>query len=321
MSSASHYILLLFLIFGARSHAEKTQQPAPLKLPKTIYATLPAVGDVFWRTVQKGIEAGAADNGYQLLIRSAQQDRQYSEDKYTELSLVNFLIKNGARSVILAPSPALDKTLEIPKAEYIFAGRGSNDSTLPYKGRVLVAIDDYDAGKKAALLLKNKLSKGSKVGVFYVYLTEERMKGFLAKAKELGYNVVFNVLLEPGIRENQGTVKNYLEKNPDVKAVFTTNELSTFTTLMETKKLLKEKRPLHVGFDFRTEFMEPLRNGNLFSLIVQDPYLIGYKCAEVAVELEKGRQVPQRVKIDTFVIDQKNVDSAEIKNRLKYYFE
>ncbi len=319
-------LVALACAFSASWASAEHGSPAlPQQATKTIYATLPAEVHVFWKTVEKGIEKAAEEHGYQTLIRSAHDDQQFVDDKNTESRLTRFLVDRGAKIIIIAPSQSVDTHLEIPKAEYVFAGRGADKFTLPYKGRTLVAIDSYEAGKKAALALRGKLPAGAKVGVLdidrRIVTINERVAGFVAGAKGLGFKVIFSVPILLGIRESQEIAKQTLESHPDVRAVFTPNELTTLSTMRAISTLPRNRRPLHVGFDFRREFAPALRSGDLLAVVVQDPFLIGYKCAETVIALENGHTAPKQVAIDTFVVDGSNLGKREIQDRLKVYFE
>ncbi len=318
------FVILLFAFLFA-SFSAQAQLPINNELnEKRIFGVLPGTSHVFWKIVQNGIEKAAQDAGYKTLIRAGRDESQYQKQN-VQLQLINYAIKNGAHYIIIAPSPTKDKNIEVPKAEYIFAGRPSDEFTLPFKGRALVAIDSVEAGRSGAKSLKSTLPKGSKVGVFNVDLkvqgTNLRVKGFVSEAKKLGYKVAFNIPIGYGIREAQAEAKKYLIKYPDTKAVFTPNEASTASVIRAINEMSKDKRPLHVGFDFRTDFADNLRRGDLHSLVVQDPFLIGYKCAEAVIKLEKKQSIEKKIKIATFILSRFNIDEPKMKERLKFYYE
>lgn len=308
-------ILTLLILLCSQAYAETSN--------KKIFSILPASTHVFWKTVEMGVMDAAKENSYQALVRTGHEEFQYKKGENVEIELINYMKNKGARYIILAPSPAINKNIKIPDAQYIFAGRGADNYTLPYRGLTLVAINDVLAGKKAAQSLKDVLPKGSKVGAFDVELnilgTNNRVKGFVEEAHELGFKVVFNIPLGHGIREAQQNATKAFKIHPDVKAVFTPNELSTVSTIRAIRELPAGKKPLHVGFDYRSMFSKSLVKGELHAVILQDAYRIGRECALAVIQAEKGQKVKSRIEVDTFVINKSNLEDPDTIKRLRFY--
>jgi ABC-type sugar transport system substrate-binding protein len=47
-------------------------------------------------------------------------------------------------------------------------------------------------------------------------------------------------------------------------------------------------RPLLVGFDYEYQFEGDLRNGDLYAIVVQNPFEMGYRAVEQLVRFRRG---------------------------------
>jgi ribose transport system substrate-binding protein len=172
--------------------------------------------------------------------------------------------------------------------------------------------------------LQGQLPKGAKVGVLrllpYIASTTDRENGFIEAAKEMGFDVVLDAYVGRGIREAQASVTALLGSYQGlIDAVFTPNEETTFGALRALHKWPREKRPRLVGFDYRAAFKEDLRKGNLYAIVVQDPFQMGYRAVQALVQFRSGQQLPEQVAIDVLVVTANNVDDPTIHTALSHY--
>jgi ribose transport system substrate-binding protein len=95
--------------------------------------------------------------------------------------------------------------------------------------------------------------------------------------------------------------------------MFASNESSTVGAL----RALKGRTGLKlVGFDFSPQILEGLKDGTIDSVVVQDPFQMGFKSFVAAVTKLKGG-TPERIQdITPALVTKANVDKPEIQRRI-----
>ena len=68
----------------------------------------------------------------------------------------------------------------------------------------------------------------------------------------------------------------YLEKYPDVRGMFGTNDMTTQLAVSALRQTEEEKEMVVMGFDAGKEQVQSLKNGEIDGLVVQNPFAIGY---------------------------------------------
>lgn len=80
----------------------------------------------------------------------------------------------------------------------------------------------------------------------------------------------------------------YLEKHPDVKAIYTTNATTSQLAIAACKQLDRMSSTTIMGFDAGKTQLESLKSGDLQGLLVQNPFGMGYAtvvaCARTVLE-------------------------------------
>ena len=108
----------------------------------------------------------------------------------------------------------------------------------------------------------------------------------------------------------------YLEKYPDLKGIFGTNESATTFALEALQKSERTHDVTLMGFDTSEELMTALDNGEISGLIVQNPFGMGYASVVAAARtvLQNGNEAV----VDTGYtwVTQDNLDDESIQNML-----
>ena len=181
-----------------------------------------------------------------------------------------------------------------------------------------ISTDNLAATKTAAAQLAYAMEEAGEVAVFVqdsISMTaKQRLQGFLDTVATDFPNIsVVNVYHmdqletmrqtivteknatlgegeEPLVAENitqENVVAYVLEKNPNLKGIYTTN-LDTTQLVAGVLKDLKKTDLKFVGFDGGEEQMELLENGMLDGLIVQNPFAMGYATVVAAARVALG---------------------------------
>jgi ribose transport system substrate-binding protein len=284
-------------------------------------ASLAGAGREFWNAMERGITRAAADLGVRVVIRSPIDDDPQTVADNLQMKMVQSLIDAGAKAIVLAPIPvhAMPTPIELP-VPVVFVDRSSRD----YKAVSTVSTDNYAAGRVAAMSLKDRLPVGAKLAVFRlapdVVSTTARETGFIAAAKELGFEVAIDTYIGHGLHEPQEAAAAALAAyGGRIDAAFTPTDFTTMGTVRAIEALPQDRRPLLVGFDYRPVYEDYLRQGKLHAFVVQDSFGMGYRAVQLLVQIRSGRPVPESVTIDTIVVTAANVGDARIQAALKQY--
>jgi ribose transport system substrate-binding protein len=291
----------------------------PAAHAQEIAAVLAGSRGLFWKTVEQGIKQASADHGVSVLLRSTVDDDPETVEQKLQLKMVDYMLQSGAKSLILAPIPVpgITTPIEYP-VPVVLIDRPSNQ----FKALSTVATDNHAAGRVAALSLVRRLAPGAKVGVFRlersVVSTTARETGFIEAAKELGSEVVIDAYVGHGIREAQFAVEALLRAYQGrLDAVFAPTTEITLAVLLARQDRPRELRPLLVGFEYRPGFEDNLRRGELFAIVMQDPFKMGYTAVEQLLRARAGEKIPEQVMIDVLVVTAETLDDPRVQAALR----
>jgi ribose transport system substrate-binding protein len=286
-----------------------------------IGVVLAGTRSVYWQQMSEGATRAGIDFGVSVLVRSPPDDDLQSRQEDLQLKMLQSMLEYGVKSIILAPMPLHEtKGLFALPVPVLFVDRKSLD----FNAVSLVETDNFAAGQAAAETLRGRLQKGAQIGVFRVApditsLTE-RENGFIFEARKMSFDVVVESYIGIGIRHAQDRVTAVLGKGgASLDAVFAPHDFSTSAVLRAVETLPRNKRPLVVGFDYWPSFEVSLRNGDLYALIVQQPFKMGYLAVQRAVELSAGKNIPRLETIDVHAITADNLDTPSIRAELALY--
>jgi len=233
--------------------------------------------------------------------------------------MVDSMLQGGAKSLILAPIPVPGITMPVEyPVPVVLIDRPSDQ----FKALSTIATDNHAAGRAAALSLARRLAAGAKVGVFRlersVVSTTARETGFIEAAKELGFEVVIDGYVGHGIREAQFAVEALLQAYQGrLDAVFAPTTEITLAIMLAREDRPREPRPLLVGNGYRLGFGDNLRRGELFAIVMQDPFKMGYTAVEQLLRARAGDKIPEQVMIDVFVVTADNVEDPKVQALLR----
>jgi ribose transport system substrate-binding protein len=286
-----------------------------------IGAVLAGTRGPFWKVMEKGIAQAATDLGVSVLIRSPVDDDPTSVEQNLQLKMVQFMLSAGTKALILAPMPVVGvpTPIEFP-VPVIFVDRPSDS----FKSLSTIATDNYAGGRAAAMSLQGRLPKGAKVGVLrlapYVVSTSAREAGFIDTAKELGLNVVVDSYVGHDLREAQAIAAVILAPHQGaLDAIFTPTDKIGISAMRVFQDWAPAKRPLLLSFDYRPSFEDDLRRGDLYLMVVQDAYQMGYQAVRRAVEVRSGQQIPAQIMVDFLVVSGANLNDPDIRLRLSHH--
>ena len=123
------------------------------------------------------------------------------------------------------------------------------------------------------------------------------------------------ISVDPSSFTHEDIIKYYIEKHPNLKAIYATN-LDTTRMVANTLKSIERTDLLFVGYDGGEDQMKLLENDVVNGLIIQNPYAMGY--ATVVAAARSVLELGNEAFIDSgFIwVTKDNMEKPEIKEML-----
>ena len=272
---------------------------------------------VFWQSVHAGAIAAMRENpGYEIIWNGPASETDFEG----QIQIVDAAINQQMDAICLAP---IDKKVLVAVVEraaaqkipvIIFDSPVDSD-----KFTAQVATDNYAGGALGAARVGQILAGKGKIAEVAVQpgsaSTMARESGFEETlAKDFpGIRLVDKQYGMADFGQSLKVSENMLTASPDLNGMFASNESSTVGAV----RALKDRPGVKlVGFDSSPQLVEALKNGVVDSLIVQDPFQMGYKSMVAAVAKLKGER-PERIQnITPTLVTRDNMDSPEIQKKI-----
>lgn len=288
---------------------------------KTVAVITKGSDSDFWNDVKNGAFSAATEYNIDITFEGPDSEEDYeSQNKMIE----NAVSKNVGAIVLSAidyekNAPAVQKAID--KGIKVI----TVDSDVDANGKELfIGTDNVSAGKKAAEqaieLCKNK--KSVNIGIVnYGENTEngkQRLKGFtdyIDKVKNA--KVVASVNVESNAESATLGAKQLIEENNGINVLIGFNEWSTLGVGCAIKELNLKDEVFGIGFDSNVNCVGMLETGEIDTLIVQNPFSMGYLSVSKAAELLLGNAKTDGViETDTYVVNRKNMFSPDVQKIL-----
>ncbi len=254
-------------------------------------------GDPFYATMQCGVEAAAKLSG-----STVQTTGGNKWDATVQIPVVNSVTAQKPDAVLIAPNDVT--ALQAPLAALVANGSklvlvdtGLTDNS---KASSFVTSDNLAGGKLAADTLGALI--GGKGTVFVqnvkagISTTDARAKGFNdeMKAKFPNVKVLAVQYNDDDPAKAASITTSQLAAHPDLAGIFATNVQGAEGTATGLKQANKNGSVKVIGFDAGATQIADLQSGVVQALIAQEPYTIGYKGVQQAVNALTGKPtIPQ----------------------------
>ena len=316
-----HLVVLLTvagLIACSERPGDVSASLKPVETKATRIAVIPkGTANVFWQTVHAGAIAAAQQCGVEIAWKGPESETEVDKQR----GIVEDYLNAGVNAIVLAPCdenalvPLIEATVQAGKPVVIFDSSAKTEMYTSY-----VATDHYLGGVKAAEMMGKVLDGKGKVAVVAVQpggaSTTQRENGF-KETLQKSFPGIQIVASKYGTSDPMAVAEDILTANADLNAFFGPNESSAFGALMALQKHNKAKAIHLVGFDSSPELLKALKEGEIDALVVQNPFMIGYKAVEAAAQAVFGAEVERRIDTGVTVVTRENVDDPKIKEILE----
>jgi len=253
---------------------------------------------IFWQTVHAGAAAAGGEAGVEIRWNGPAQETEYSR----QIQIVESMINGRVDAIVLAPTDrvALIGVVERAAREKIpvtiFDSGINTENYVSY-----VATDNYAAGQMAGrrlgLLLRGAGTAAMIMNTPGSASTMEREKGFEdVLAKEFpSLRIVARQFGQSDRAKALAVAEDFLTAHPNLNALFASSEPSSVGGAQALKSRQLSEKVRLVGFDSSPTLVDDLKAGAIDSLVVQDPFNIGYTAVKTAVANLRGEKPPKKI--------------------------
>ena len=307
----SRLLLIVTLLAAASTACRRDEKKIVGVVPK-------GANHIFWQTVHAGAIKAGTEYGFQIEWNAPTLEI----DSSRQIEIVESMVNRHLAGIVLAPvdKQALVAVVEraaregIPVA--IFDSGIDTDKMLSY-----VATDNLEAGRMAARRMGEILGGKGKVGVVGFMpgsaSTMDRERGFEEELKKVAPQIQI-VALQFGMADRakaMAVTENMLSAHPDLAGVFADNESSTAGALQALRSR-KAKNVKLVAFDPSEAFLAAIRDGDIDSIVSQNPFKMGYESTRTIGMKLRGETPPRKLDSGATLIRKDNLDQDEIKQLL-----
>ena len=285
---------------------------------KRVIAVIPkGRSHLFWQSVHAGAVKAAREKDVELIWNGPAGETDSPE----QIKIVEAMINRRVDAIALAPIDRVALVTVVDRAArenvpMIIFDSGVDTATYVSK----IATDNYRAGQIAAERMGKILGGRGKVFIVAVQpgaaSTEAREKGFEDSIKKTfpGIEIVDKRFGMAQIAQSLTVSENMLTAHPDADGIFASNESSTMGAAQALRS--RPSKVKLVGFDWSPTLLDELKSGLIDSLVIQDPFKMGYESVAAAVNRLDGREVEKNVDLAPRLIDKSNLEDPDVRAQL-----
>lgn len=286
---------------------------------RTIAVIPKGVANFFWQSVKAGAEAAGQETGVKIYWKGPANET----DTSSQINIVEDAITSRLDGILLAPLhgnslvPIVERAQREGIPVTIFDSGIGTENYISY-----VATDNVQGGVMAAERLAEKLGGKGKVAVLGLKAgsvsTDERERGFqdTIKRKFPEIKIVAFQYGEANRAIAIDRATDILTSHPELDGFFASNEPSTVGAAQSIKQKGVAGKIVLVGFDSSPNLIEDLKTGVIDSLVIQNPYRMGYEGVKTLVDKLNGKEPPRRIDTGVKLVTRENLSSPEIQQLL-----
>ncbi|MGH9667192.1 MAG: substrate-binding domain-containing protein [Bryobacteraceae bacterium] len=285
---------------------------------KTEIAVIPMGNShLYWQSVHAGAVKAARELRVEVLWNGPPSETDFTG----QLKIVDAMINRRVSAIAVAPIDRQALVSVVERASRAKIPVVIFDSPIDTQAFVAqIATDNYHAGEMAAERMGLILHGQGNVGI-----VGAQPGSASSTARERGFEDTIRKNF-PGIRivEKQfgmadfalslAKAENILTGHPDLEGMFASNESSS----VGTAQALRERRSQikMVGFDWSPTLLNDVQSGLIDSLIVQNPFRMGYDSVKAAVTALRGGTVTRIQNLPPRLVTQQNLHDPDVKAQL-----
>jgi ribose transport system substrate-binding protein len=276
-------------------------------------------GSIFWETVHAGAQAAGTQFGVSILWNGPASETEVSK----QINIVEDFINRHVDGIVVAPtdSKALVPVIERASAHgipvTIFDSGAQTENYISF-----VSTDNYQGGVTAAHRMALILKQTGNVAIVGVLpgsaSTTQREEGFKATLAKQYPNLKV-VAFQYGMSDRARSLavtEDILTANPALDGIFGPNESSTLGASQAVKMRGLAHKVKIVGFDSSPSLTNDIEEGVIDSLVVQNPFAMGFEGVKTICEKLDGKTPPRRLDTGVTLVTKENLSDPKIQQLL-----
>lgn len=271
---------------------------------------------IFWQTVHAGAIKAGREFGFEVEWNAPTLEI----DSSRQIEILDSMINRRLAGIAVAP---VDKQALVGVVER--AGRAGVpvaifDSGIDTEKRLTyIATDNKEGGRMAARRLCEIIGGKGKAGVIGFMAgsasTMEREDGFVEemRAKCPGATVLPVQFGMANRAKSMAVTENLMTAHPDLAGIFADNESSSSGAVQALKSRGKPGAVKMVAFDASDQLIDDMKAGFIDSIVVQDPFRMGYESGRAIGLKLRGEAATTRMDLKPLLIGVGDLEKAEIK--------
>jgi ribose transport system substrate-binding protein len=286
-----------------------------------VIAVIPkGVAHYFWQSVHAGAEAAGKEEKVEIIWNGPSNETDYSG----QINIVEDAINRRVDGIVLAPShrDALVPIVERAQREgipvTIFDSGIGTENYVSY-----VATDNRQGGVAGAERLGEKLGGKGKIAIIGMKAgsvsTDQREEGFqeTIKQKFPGIEIIAFQYGESDRAKALDRASDILTAHADLSGIFASNEPASVGAVQAVKQKGLAGKVVVVGFDSSPNLVDDLKAGAIDSLVLQNPFKMGYEAVKAMVAKLDGKEPPRQIDTGVKLLTRDNLDTPEMQALLK----
>ena len=270
-----------------------------------------AMDSEFWLVLADGAKAAAAARpGVKLSIVAP--DREINIDQ--QVSILEDQTRKGVKALVVSPAGSAQILSALEQAHQRGVPVILVDTDAPFDKKVTyIGTNNRRGGQLAAKGLAEAIGGGpAEVALIHGVpgneSQDERAQGFI-DALASDYPKLKLVARQPGNSERAlglTVMENILTAHPGIKGVFATNDQMALGAMEALEARSLRGRIKIIGFDATKEAVQATVDGRLAGSVAQNPFLMGQRGVEAALDTLDGKPVEKRIDTGTELVTAAN---------------
>ncbi|MHB0896035.1 MAG: substrate-binding domain-containing protein [Spirochaetales bacterium] len=303
-----------------------TLMPSFAQAPKKVAVIIKATDSDFWQYVLVGATNYAKENPGKVSVTTYGPPSEADIDK--QVSILEDVVNSKPDAIVIASTssdatvPAIERAVKMGIPVITIDNKVNTKAVISH-----LATNNTKGGALAADMLVARLKElkkplTGKVALISamagVQVLTDRDVGFSEQLKKVAPNlkVLPTRYIDNDIMKALGAAEDLLTANPDLVGFFADNNHSGDGVARAISERKLGDKIAAVAFDSDPEEVQSLKDGILYALVLQDPYGMGYKGVQSALDAIAKKALPAYVDTGATAVTKANMNDAKIKGLL-----
>lgn len=282
---------------------------------RTIGVVPKGANHIFWQTVRAGAIKAARESDYRVEWKAPALEI----DSSRQIEIVESMVNRRVAGIVLAPVDKRALVAVVERAHDVNIPVAIFDSAIDTAKRIsYVATNNEEGGRMAARRIGELLQGKGKVALIGFMAgsaaTMERESGFQDELKQKFPQIqMVGLYFSMADRAKAlAATENVLAAHPDLAGLFADNESSS-SGAVQALKSRRARQVRMVAFDASEQLVQDCRDGWIDSLIVQNPFRMGYESTRAITMHHAGQTPPAHIDSGVRLIARAQLEEPEVK--------